>query len=313
MWYDDDGMVAAAGLFDVPPVSAGDDINGWVDGIAPILAARIERRLRAITANVDLSSPHTAITGRATVGREWDQFVHDDIAPTIRDVYLLAAAPLIARAGVNRVAVRRAVERAADAYVAVVAARLVRAGREVEGVVAEQALTVNPDLPSPVGVEVVDAHGWTVRVADLVAVKAAVIAWQEAQSAATRAQFGAAQALQGDGPVEKVWWSVGDSRVRPSHRAAHAQTVPVTERFAVGSSGMDGPHDPDAPAVEVMGCRCHVEFLFPGDTRPDGTVVGADLALTASTQPLTTVAGYVETYWHQSDEATVSGFLNRHP
>ena len=33
------------------------------------------------------------------------------------------------------------------------------------------------------------------------------------------------------------------------------------------------PHDPSGSAFNIVNCRCYVEFLYVGDTRPDGTVI----------------------------------------
>ncbi|KGI79395.1 hypothetical protein IL38_24180 [Actinopolyspora erythraea] len=50
--------------------------------------------------------------------------------------------------------------------------------------------------------------------------------------------------------------STSDSRVRPSHWAAHMQVQPLDEAFQVGGVAMDHPGDPAAPPREVVNCRC---------------------------------------------------------
>lgn len=75
------------------------------------------------------------------------------------------------------------------------------------------------------------------------------------------------------GPVEKSWLAANDARTRPSHQAADGQTVPFAEPFDVGGVRMMRPHDVGAPAGEVVNCRCVLQLLYPGDTRPDGTVI----------------------------------------
>ena len=52
----------------------------------------------------------------------------------------------------------------------------------------------------------------------------------------------------------KRWLSQRDGKVRPSHRAAEAEGwIPIAQRY---SNGLDYPHQPGAPAEEVIYCRC---------------------------------------------------------
>jgi hypothetical protein len=56
--------------------------------------------------------------------------------------------------------------------------------------------------------------------------------------------------------LQKEWVTAGDDRVRPHHRAAAGQRVPVDKPFRVGGYEMLYPHDPRAPASETVHCRC---------------------------------------------------------
>lgn len=103
--------------------------------------------------------------------------------------------------------------------------------------------------------------------------RADTIARTETVAAYVQGDLAGARALGDNGPVEKVWVATFDARTRPSHEEAHDQCVPIDEKFSVGGELMDAPHDPDADAGEVVNCRCYVEFLYPGDTRPDGSVI----------------------------------------
>jgi hypothetical protein len=58
----------------------------------------------------------------------------------------------------------------------------------------------------------------------------------------------------------KRWLATEDQRTRPDHREADGQTVPFGGMFVVGGYLMSHPHDPTAPAKEVVNCRC-VELL----------------------------------------------------
>lgn len=58
----------------------------------------------------------------------------------------------------------------------------------------------------------------------------------------------------------KRWLATEDQRTRPDHREADGQTVAFSQPFIVGGFPMMHPHDPTAPAKEVINCRC-VELL----------------------------------------------------
>jgi hypothetical protein len=58
----------------------------------------------------------------------------------------------------------------------------------------------------------------------------------------------------------KRWLATEDARTRPDHVEADGQTVPFASPFIVGGYQMMYPHDPTAPAKEVINCRC-VELL----------------------------------------------------
>jgi len=64
-----------------------------------------------------------------------------------------------------------------------------------------------------------------------------------------------------DGQVlvaEKIWVTMGDDKVRPSHADADFQIVDVGESFEVGGYSMDYPGDSThgAPLDEIINCRC---------------------------------------------------------
>jgi len=56
------------------------------------------------------------------------------------------------------------------------------------------------------------------------------------------------------------WLATEDARTRPDHVEADGQVQPFGHPFTVGGFQMMHPHDPDAPAKEVINCRC-VELL----------------------------------------------------
>lgn len=91
----------------------------------------------------------------------------------------------------------------------------------------------------------------------------------EALSALNRGEYEAIkQAADRNGrplsAIRKVWDSAGDGRVRDSHRALDGMSVGMDEPFVSPVTGarMMHPHDVslDAPAREVIGCRCRVRY-----------------------------------------------------
>jgi hypothetical protein len=106
--------------------------------------------------------------------------------------------------------------------------------------------------------------------------RADTIGRTETMSAYAGGEMDGARALGEHGPVEKLWLTRVDGRTRKSHKEADEQVRLLDEPFDVGHHQMDRPLDPSAPPEEVVNCRCRVLFLYVGDRRPDGSVVGED-------------------------------------
>ena len=115
--------------------------------------------------------------------------------------------------------------------------------------------------------------------------RADTVARTETMSAYVRGEYEAQRAFGSDGPVEKVWLAALDDRTRESHAAADGQCVPIDQPFYVGGVAMDAPFDPGAPPEEVVNCRCVVNYLYPGDERPDGSVIEAAADTPDDTNP----------------------------
>ncbi len=60
------------------------------------------------------------------------------------------------------------------------------------------------------------------------------------------------EAMDAEGVTEHEWSTARDGKVRESHQI-DGQVVKIGERF---SNGLRYPNDPQAPAEEVVGCRC---------------------------------------------------------
>ena len=73
----------------------------------------------------------------------------------------------------------------------------------------------------------------------------------------------------------KQWISENDGRVRPTHRQAHGQIVPLNSNFAVGLDLLMYPREIGGSFAETANCRCHVYYIKEGETvtgwyRPEG-------------------------------------------
>lgn len=80
--------------------------------------------------------------------------------------------------------------------------------------------------------------------------------------------------------VEKTWLGIPDSRIRDSHRHLHNTTLPLHELFHGFAGDLRYPHDPRAPAAEIMRCRCRLA-VHPAGQAPkafDGLLLPSETA-----------------------------------
>lgn len=90
------------------------------------------------------------------------------------------------------------------------------------------------------------------------------IAVTETQIGAERTKDTEGRAINRDvKPIVKEWVDIGDSRVRPAHRAASGQVVPADSQFIVGGFRMAYPTDSQfgAPLRLISRCRCTSRFI----------------------------------------------------
>jgi|GEM_PF-2556154 len=66
-------------------------------------------------------------------------------------------------------------------------------------------------------------------------------------------QYGTLDAYKQAGLPTKIWVSVGDGKVRPSHQSIDGQEVELNGYF---SNGLNFPGDPSGSAAETINCRC---------------------------------------------------------
>lgn len=71
-------------------------------------------------------------------------------------------------------------------------------------------------------------------------------------------------ALEAGVDVEKTWLSIMDVHIRDSHRHLHKTTLPMRRLFHGIYGNLRFPHDPNAPAAEIMRCRCRMAIHLKG-------------------------------------------------
>lgn len=104
--------------------------------------------------------------------------------------------------------------------------------------------------------------------------RADTIARTEIGTAYSTGNWQASQALGEYGPVEKMWLATLDRRTRQDHADLNGTVLPVGQAFTVGGVEMMHPKMPGGPASQVVNCRCILLEFWPGDRRPDGSIVG---------------------------------------
>lgn len=92
--------------------------------------------------------------------------------------------------------------------------------------------------------------------------RAKTIAVTEVHRMANAATQAAGIAIEGieQTALKKTWIARHDDRVRRTHVEADGQSVPMNSVFHVGDSLMLYPGDPNAPAGEVVNCRCSMKI-----------------------------------------------------
>lgn len=91
--------------------------------------------------------------------------------------------------------------------------------------------------------------------------------------------FGMITDAQPDRSYFKRWLATDDTHTRPDHREADGQLVPWSQPFIVGGFPMMHPHDPAAPAHEVINCRCTELLELEGEPTDMGNRQYLDAAV----------------------------------
>lgn len=96
------------------------------------------------------------------------------------------------------------------------------------------------------------------------------IAWTENLQASEKVKYESARtsSTRSKLRIRKVWFTVGDSKVRAAHQKANGQSRFVDHRgwggapgkFLVGGERLRHPRDPGGSPGNVINCRCFMEY-----------------------------------------------------
>lgn len=264
-------------LTDPPPADRA-GIEAWLTERADAIAARTRARLREIVHDayagfVDSLTAAGDLTKLDQIPSQWMAFVEDELAPIIGTTHLSGSLQAWLGSGIETHHVHAqawldTVNQNAVSFQDEASNRLAGVGDAVWHDVRSQTVSAIKD-----GATNEELKGQIEGITGFSEYRADTIARTETVSAYVNGDMAGARALGDKGPVEKVWVATLDKRTRETHAEAHNQTVLMEAMFDVGGVMMDAPHDPGAPPSEVVNCRCYVEQLYVGDSRPDGSTV----------------------------------------
>lgn len=266
------------------------ETEAWLDRRSEKLGDAIARSLKKVVTSAYekflATLPETSIVSSLTAAGDlhsfdsiigqWRLIYDKEIAPEIEETYLSGAmsaftqAPGTAALSDAEVGSwARVTNDQAVRYMTDASNRLAGVGDTIWSDVRERVTNAvasgmsNEELKDQIG-----------KLSDFSEYRADTIARTETISAYVNGDWEGAQLLGEFGPVEKVWVATGDARGREWHTALMDQSLPMDEPFDVDGEPMLYPHDPSGSAFNVVNCRCYIEFLYVGDTRPDGSVIG---------------------------------------
>lgn len=272
-------------LFEPPDDPA--DTRAWTraveDEVSDFVVAEVRRILLQATEDY-LASFGSALTAAGDpsafdgIPAQWTEFTATEFADTMGGLYLNGAVTAFVQAP-GAVALT---EDAVSGWTRVVNDEAVAYSQSLSNRMKDVGDRMWLDVRSTVtagvreGMSIDEVAGELRRVGRFSQYRSETIARTEVHAAVNAGKLAGDSGLGRYGPVEKIWLSAGfDSRTRETHLAADGQYVPIDEAFVVGGSSLMFPGDPSGPAREVINCRCTYLRLYPGDTRPDGTVVPA--------------------------------------
>jgi hypothetical protein len=265
-----------------PPPLDREGREAWVEDQADRLAEQTANRLLEIVLDAYETFLGTLtasgdLTVLSRISTDWQQYVDNALGPEIGDLHVQAGLSAWLRAeqhGPIPDDVARGwadvVNQEAVDYQRTATNRLKNVGDGLWGDVRDKTVTALSE-----GVTTDDLRKEIADLGNFTAYRAETIARTETHQAVTAGDRIGSEALGEFGPVEHVWVAAIDARTRESHAAAHNQVRLFNEPFQVGGSSMMRPGL--GPPAEIINCRCYEEMLYPGDARPDGSIVEGDL------------------------------------
>lgn len=204
-----------------------DSYDAWVDAQIAAFERVVGRALKWVQADPDGIPP------------EWFHIVDDDLVPMLAQIHFNASWLEVPEGG----------------------------GPEWEATITEAAWT-NAEASKPrlhqMAQEVWRAGQAMIAAANDPAAAAAQAAANEVLRATALGQRSAVEALPpSKQPISHEWRSKRDRAVRPDHKVADGQVVPLLTPFTVGGWPMMHPHDYNAPADQTANCRCVELFIYP--------------------------------------------------
>jgi len=274
-------------LLSAPPPTKN-DLPEYLDRVAAELADLIASRLAPIVErayNRFLASlPDEYLTATGNYGAfddipiTWLSVLRAEIVPAIEQTYLASAVTAFVTAS-DRAAIP---EQLAENFIALVNNSAVDYARErlpeLVGIGDAVRLDVSGKVADAIatGATPEELKRQLERVINTTEYRADTVARTEVGIAWNTADFESAKELGEYGPIEKVWRTTGDDRVRDSHLVMDGVRLPFDEPFNVDGSIMDYPQDPSGDVSEIVNCRCYLDEYYAGDEREDGTIVGQD-------------------------------------
>jgi hypothetical protein len=265
------------------------ETEAWLERRAAVLAEKIARSLKKVVTSAYeeylKTIPETSIVSSLTaagdlhafdsiIGR-WRLIYEREIEPELEEVYLSGALSAFTQApGTDAMTEAevaswaRVTNDQAVSYMSAASNRLSGVGETIWTDVREK---VTRAVASGMSNE--ELKDQVQKLGNFSEYRADTIARTETIGAYVNGDWEGAQLLGEFGPVEKVWVATGDARGRDWHTALTDTSLPMDEPFDVDGEPMLYPHDPSGSSFNVVNCRCYIEFLYAGDTRPDGSIV----------------------------------------
>lgn len=261
-------------LSSLTPPESHADFDAWLAGheealsilmgeeMARLVGEALERYAAGLEVVTAASDP-SALDG---VSVAWRAFVNEVVIEYVGGLYLsgnLAAYTIAPTAPADWAAV---VNRNALDYQQVATNRIMRASDDVWGEINAKVLTgLNDGMDGRKIAREIEA------ITQYSSNRAMAIARTETVGAYNGGDLDGAFALGDLGPVAKGWLATGDARTRLDHAEANGQIVGLRQKFDVGGVSMDRPHDPSAPADQVVNCRCTTLLYYADDPALAGT------------------------------------------